>query len=121
MSERHCIQCAKPLPATYGGDKCSLCSIGLLPASGSALLERESQTVHVVEGRKLSGVPCPQCHAELTMADLGFCSCAICGTHFSRERAEALLIASRHKLHYVTPFVDSTLGDRAWPDDAPLR
>jgi hypothetical protein len=120
MEVRRCMQCAKPLPADYIGDRCSLCAIGLLP-SADTNESFEAQGRHVVEGRQLSGAHCPFCHAELTLGDLGFRSCAICGAHFSAEKAEMLLRAVRLPATLSTRVNETTLGDKAWPDDAPLR
>lgn len=121
---RRCIQCNKTLPADYAGEKCSLCAIGLIPSPGEKDPGPEFQYQHVVEGRQLSGVQCPSCNAELTLADLGYRGCAICGTRFSVERAEMLMREARMKsAHFslVTHYNETTLGDRAWPEDAPLR
>jgi len=120
MLVRRCIQCDKPLPADYLGDRCSLCAIGLFPTP-AADDSFEVQARHVVEGRRLSGTHCPSCHAELTMGDLGLRSCAICGAHFTPEKTELLLQAAQLPATLNTQFRDTTLGDKVWPDDAPLR
>jgi hypothetical protein len=120
MEVRCCIKCEKPLPADFAGDRCSLCAIGLLP-SPAAEESFEPQANHAIEGRQLSGAHCPSCHAELTLGDLGFRSCAICGARFTAEKAEMLMRATRVPMRLKTTIIETTIGDKTWPEDAPLR
>ena len=120
MQMRKCIQCEKPLPADCVGDKCSLCAIGLVPTTPLSDELSSYQSPIQVEGRQLSGVECPNCQAELTVADLGHRSCAICGVRFSVERADMLRRGQR-VAQLPQGIIETTLGDTRWPEDAPLR
>ena len=109
MNVRKCAGCDKELPVGHVGTLCSLCAIGLLPAS-TVDLGMENQTSLQVQGRVLSGLYCTHCHAELNLADLSRRSCSICGAHVDPEilRAMARLPA----------LAAGPTGVR-WPDDAP--
>ena len=120
MQQRKCIQCEKPLSADHVGDKCSLCAIGLLP---SAPVDSgfDYQAQHIVEGRVLSGVICPQCYAELSLADLSARSCAICGGVFTHDRLQIMLRDARTRRDTPLPAPDASYSAHIWPEDAPLR
>ncbi|MBN2082966.1 hypothetical protein JW859_12275 [bacterium] len=122
MEEKVCKLCGKSLPAGFAEDKCSLCAIGLVPVEREPL-EISSERIEVVsEGRKLSGVTCPHCDAELTLADLKHLECSICGFEFSAEQMNELIRQAeldRSKLT-LTPFRDTGLGEKSWPEDAPI-
>lgn len=115
---KRCATCNKELPDTQAGNLCSLCSIGLTPSVSAAETE-EHQASYEVEGRALSGTYCPQCHAELTLADLSKRSCAICGSAIALELLRIAPPVEVSDPNYATQSVSPVRGTR-WPEDAPL-
>jgi len=122
MEDKVCKLCGKTLPADYAGDKCSLCAIGLVPVEREPLETATEKAEVPSEGRQLSGVICPRCDAELTLADLKHLECSICGSVFTAEQLNELIRKAeldRNRLA-VTPFRDTGLGEKNWPEDAPI-
>ncbi len=114
--EKHCTTCGKMLPPESAGEQCSLCRVGLAPVRAVD----PPATPQEFEGRVLSGMYCPSCSAELSVADLTLGCCAICNSVVSAGTA----LATPHQ-----PLLDELgkpLGRRnqgsqkVWPEDAPL-
>lgn len=123
MANKKCIYCNKELPEGTDINVCSLCAIGLIPAMpADDTVSIPQQATQAVEGRQLSGVHCPGCNAEFSLADISNCHCSICGAVFSPERINALVNASQFEQHKLPDMSVRTneLGVKSWPDDAPL-
>ena len=116
---KRCSTCNKELPDTYAGNLCSLCAIGLTPAEPIFEEPEDHQVSYQVEGRALSGTYCPQCKAELTLADLSKRSCAICGSTIALELLRVAPIPEQVDQDSISSQVSPVQGTR-WPDDAPL-
>jgi len=81
---RRCKCCNKELPDNAKLDVCSLCKVGLMPIEpGNEWTTSAPDPVMVVQGRKLSGILCPMCKAELTQADTEKYRCSLCDEIFS--------------------------------------
>ena len=122
MARKKCIHCNKELPEGTDINVCSLCAIGLIPATPvDETVEIPSEAKGAVEGRQLSGVHCPACQAEFSLADISNCHCSICGAQFSPERINALVNSSKYEQTVPDMSVRTNeLGVKSWPDDAPL-
>lgn len=82
--------CDKVLPVEYASSLCSLCRVGLTPSTATGWNIGRGEPPMVIQGRELSGIPCPMCNAELTQADLDHLSCALCSEEFTPERMRIL-------------------------------
>jgi len=118
MKEKRCKQCSKALPAHHVGELCELCAVGLWPAD-PVESEPAYQTGVIVEGRQLSGEFCPNCHAELTLADLSLKSCAICGATISSRPGQSSRSKRRAELQAARQ-ARKEHEERPWPEDAPI-
>jgi hypothetical protein len=114
--EKNCKTCGKPLPLGYDGEQCSLCKVGLAPVR----MVETMRSAQEYEGRILSGMFCPGCSAELSVADLTLGRCAICNSIINANTAistpfqpvaDDLPGSLRHT---------NQVGQKVWPDDAPL-
>ena len=75
----------------------------------------------VISGRRLSGVFCPECEAEFSLADLKQLNCSICGAKFTPERmANLIRRADFEKARGASESRETALGEKNWPEDAPL-
>ena len=122
MATRNCKYCGKELPVGATDDKCSLCAIGLIPTDAAVSAPREKQDSHIVEGRTLSGVHCPGCHAEFSLADVSNCRCSICGAQFSEDRMDQMVRRVRGANRQMPEMAlkPTGIGHQSWPDDAPI-
>ena len=112
---RQCSSCKKALPIGATGEKCSLCAIGLRPASETGAAP-ESDGGRKVQSRVLSGKACPHCDAELTLLDVSMGNCSICNGFFSSEG----LRDYRSEREVMQDMSGARKGARIWPDDAPI-
>jgi len=119
-----CKHCGKELPEGSTGEVCSLCSIGLIPNAPEQTAQPagDFQSSHAVQGRTLSGVHCPGCHAEFSLADINNCHCSICGAQFSEDRMDQLVNRVRIEARQMPEMAvkPTEIGHQAWPDDAPI-
>jgi hypothetical protein len=114
--EKHCTTCGKPLPPDFTGEQCSLCRVGLAPVRAAEAPPAQIE----YEGRVLSGMFCPSCSAELSIADLTLGRCAICNSVVSAATAintpyQPLLDELGRPLGHA-----SRGNQKVWPEDAPL-
>lgn len=112
-NSRQCSSCKKVLPLGATSDKCSLCAIGLRPASESGSSERDSRKV---QSRVLSGKACPHCNSELTLLDVTMGNCSICNGFFASDN----LREYRTQREVVQDVAGTVQSARIWPDDAPI-
>lgn len=126
MGTKHCTVCGKELPADYSSTKCTLCAIGLTPtdplAGDFSASEFEDAGRRPRDGRELSGVHCPECAAEFSLADIKRLRCDICGAEFTSDRMASIIhFAESQQQDSAEPLtgVPDTEHKR-WPDDAPL-
>ena len=124
MEVKRCSECGREMPADHEPDLCSLCAIGLTPTQSppAGAQPEEGHRRVIPEGRMLSGVDCPTCHAQFSLADIKHLSCAICGERFTAERMALLLRQAEAKLARIAgvTFKDTGLGRQDWPEDAPI-
>ena len=125
MSEKRCLDCGKALPADHASAKCSLCAIGLTPPKSYTLDIQKNEDHAMVtgtsSGRVLSGVFCPHCEAEFNLVDLKRLSCSICGAEYTPEKmADLMRVAEQESAPKAKDFRDTGLGEKTWPEDAPL-
>lgn len=125
MNEKRCIVCGKVLPAEHVSAKCSLCAIGLTPPKSISLnitrTDEHSPITDAAAGRTLSGVYCPKCEAEFNLADLKRSSCSLCGAVFTPEKmSELIRFSDLDRAQKPKDSRESGLGDKSWPEDAPL-
>ena len=113
-NSRQCSSCKKVLPIGAQGEKCSLCAIGLRPASESGNAARNPRQV---QSRVLSGKACPHCEAELTLLDVSMGNCSICNGFFNNE---GLRDHSSEREVMAELAGSNPKGNRVWPDDAPI-
>ena len=113
---RQCSSCKKVLPLGAQGDKCSLCAIGLRPASESGVSRESGRDHRKVQSRVLSGKACPHCEAELTLLDVSMGNCSICNGFFSTEG----LRDYHGEREAVQDMAGANKHSRIWPDDAPI-
>lgn len=124
MDVKLCSECGKELPADFEPEVCSLCAIGLTPARTAIGEDQpaEMQPRVIAEGRLLSGVDCPTCHAQLSLADVKHLNCAICGERFTADVMATLLRQAEAKLARMAGVTFKEAGpDRQdLPEDTPL-
>ena len=120
MDEKRCNRCNKVLPRGCRGDLCQLCAVGLFPAEPVEVSVKHQAGI-VVEGRQLSGRFCPGCYAELTIADLGLRTCAICGANLGATIHQLTVGKRRAELASGQRTRSRLPGEKTWPGDAPVR
>lgn len=98
------------------GEKCSLCAIGLRPASESGSDESSGRNPRQIQSRVLSGKACPHCTAELTMLDESMGNCSICNGFFQNDNLRDF--SSEREI--MRELAGNPKGNRVWPDDAPI-
>jgi hypothetical protein len=114
---RQCSSCKKVLPVGATGDKCSLCAIGLRPASESGSDGSASRSPRQVQSRVLSGKACPHCDSELTLLDVSMGNCSICNGFFQSDTLRDF--QTRREILADMAGAGKT-SNRSWPDDAPI-
>jgi len=126
MGIKNCTVCGKELPAGYESNQCTLCAIGLTPAepdaAGLFIFESDDFGRGGRDGRELSGVQCPECSAEFSLADIKRLRCDICGAEFTSDRmANIIRFAESQQQDSDKPLTGvHNPGGKSWPDDAPL-
>ena len=85
MPSSKCQVCGKPIAGENAGSRCDLCSIGLKPETSGQFAALYAAEGGVASGRVLSGTHCPDCRAELSLADISLKRCGICGEFISLE------------------------------------
>jgi hypothetical protein len=126
MGMKHCTVCGKELPANYESNQCTLCAIGLTPADPLAADFRDFEASDAGpigrDGRELSGIHCPECTAEFSLADIKRLRCDICGAEFTADRMASIIhFAETQQQDSAKPLAGVPGSEhKNWPDDAPL-